>query len=75
MPITHLKRGKPEAERAEDDAKVRASVESILADIAARGDAAVRELAQKFDGYAPASFRLSQSEIEAAMQKSRQLRP
>ncbi|MEY3005623.1 MAG: histidinol dehydrogenase [Pseudomonadota bacterium] len=69
MAITHLKRGKPEAERAEDDAKVRASVEGILADIEARGDGAVRELAEKFDGYAPASFRLSPSEIEAAMQK------
>jgi sulfopropanediol 3-dehydrogenase len=69
MPITHLKRGKPEAERAEDDAKVRASVEGILADIEARGDGAVRELAEKFDGYAPASFRLTPSEIDAAMQK------
>ena len=69
MAITHLKRGKPEAERAEDDAKVRVSVEGFLADIAARGDVAVRELAEKFDGYAPASFRLSPSEIEAAMQK------
>ncbi|WP_445942860.1 histidinol dehydrogenase, partial [Roseicyclus sp.] len=69
MAITHLKRGKPEAERAEDDAKVRVSVEGFLADIAARGDAAVRDLAEKFDGYAPTSFRLSPSEIEAAMQK------
>jgi sulfopropanediol 3-dehydrogenase len=69
MAITHIKQGKPEAERAEDDAKVRASVEGILADIEARGDGAVRELAQKFDGYAPPSFRLSASEIEAAMQK------
>jgi sulfopropanediol 3-dehydrogenase len=69
MAITHLKRGKPEAERAEDDARVRVSVEGFLADIAARGDVAVRELAEKFDGYAPASFRLSPSEIEAAMQK------
>jgi sulfopropanediol 3-dehydrogenase len=69
MAITHLKRGKPEAERAEDDAKVRASVESILADIETRGDGAVRDLAQKFDGYAPPSFRLSPSEIEAAMQR------
>ncbi len=69
MAITHLKQGKPEAERAEDDAKVRASVEGILADIDARGDRAVRELAERFDGYAPASFRLSPSEIEAAMQK------
>ena len=45
MAITHLKRGKPEAERAEDDAKVRVSVEGFLADIAARGDWAVRDLA------------------------------
>jgi sulfopropanediol 3-dehydrogenase len=69
MAITHLKSGKPEAERAEDDAEVRAKVEAILADIGARGDAAVRALSQTFDNYAPASFRLSPSEIEAAMQK------
>ena len=69
MPIEYLKRSKPEAERAEDDAKVRAVVEGTLADIQARGDAAVRDLSQKFDGYAPESFRLSASEIEAAMSK------
>ena len=69
MAIHHLKKGKPEAERAEDDAKVRASVEGILKDIETRGDTAVRELAQKFDGYTPPSFCLSASEIEAAMQK------
>ena len=54
MAVTHLKRGKPEAERSGDDTKVRVNVESILADIATRGDAAVRELSQKFDNYAPA---------------------
>ncbi len=69
MAITHLKRSKPEAEKAEDDARVRATVESTLADIAARGDAAVRDLSAKFDNYAPAAFRLTPSEIEAAMQK------
>ena len=62
-----LKRGKPETERAEDDAKVRGIVEATLADIAARGDAAVRALSEKFDGYAPASFRLSDDEIAALM--------
>ena len=36
MAITHLKSGKPDADRAEDDARVRASVEEILADIEAR---------------------------------------
>jgi sulfopropanediol 3-dehydrogenase len=65
----YLKRGKPAGERAEDDAKVRATVEGILSDIEARGDAAVRELSEKFDGYAPTAFRLSDGEIEAAMQK------
>lgn len=69
MSIQYLKQSKPEAERAEDDAKVRATVEQILKDIEARGDDAVRELSQKFDGYAPTSFRLTASEIEAATQK------
>lgn len=65
----YLKRGKTDAERAEDDAKVRGTVESILKDIETRGDAAVRELSEKFDDYAPESFRLSEQDIEAAMSK------
>ncbi|MBY5934211.1 histidinol dehydrogenase [Tateyamaria omphalii] len=65
MTIEYLKSGKPEAERAEDDAKTRAIVEATLADIEARGDAAVRELSEKFDGYSPDSFRLTQAEIDA----------
>lgn len=69
MAVTHLKRGKPEAEKADDDARVRLAVEAALADIAARGDDAVRDLAQKHDGYAPESFCLTPSQIEAAMQK------
>jgi sulfopropanediol 3-dehydrogenase len=69
MTITHLKSGKPESERAEDDAAVRKTVESTLSDIQARGDAAIRQLSAKFDKYEPANFRLTPSEIEAAMQK------
>ncbi|MFT3975168.1 MAG: histidinol dehydrogenase [Amaricoccus sp.] len=65
MSIDHLKRGKPEAARAEDDAKVRATVEAILKDIEARGDAAVRDYAETFDKYTPASFRLSPAQIDA----------
>lgn len=65
----YLKRGKPASERAEDDAKVRGTVEGILSDIEARGDAAVRDLSAKFDNYAPEAFGLSASEIEAAMSK------
>ena len=63
--ITYLKHGKPEAERAEDDAKVRAVVEATLADIEQRGDAAICDLSAKFDKYEPESFRLSESEIAA----------
>jgi len=65
----YLKRGKPAEERAEDDAKVRGIVEGILGDIETRGDAAVKELSAKFDGFTPQAFRLTASEIEAAMQK------
>ena len=65
MTIEYLKSGKPATERADDDAKTRAAVEAILADIEARGDAAVRELSEKFDGYSPASYRLSLAEIES----------
>jgi sulfopropanediol 3-dehydrogenase len=69
MTVTYLKRGKPESERSEDDAKVRSNVESILTDIENRGDAAVRELSRKFDRYTPPSFRLSDGEIAALMNK------
>ena len=69
MTIEYLKRSKPEAQRAEDDAKVRAVVEATLADIETRGDAVVRELAVKFDGYDRESYRLSDDEIETIVAK------
>jgi sulfopropanediol 3-dehydrogenase len=49
------------------DAKVRETVEQILADVEARKDAAVRELSQKFDNWSPASFKLTPVEIERAI--------
>jgi sulfopropanediol 3-dehydrogenase len=49
------------------DAKVRDTVEEILADIDARKDAAVRELSRKFDNWSPASFKLAPSEVERAI--------
>ncbi len=64
MSIERLKTAKPQSERADDDAKTRAIVEATLADIEARGDAALRDLSEKFDKYAPASFRLTASQIE-----------
>ena len=63
MTVTYLKRGKPDEERAQDDAKTKATVETILYDIETRGDTAVRELSNKFDSYSPHSFKLSNKEI------------
>lgn len=45
------------------DRQVRETVEGILADIAQRGDAAVRELSIRFDNLDRASYRLSVEEI------------
>jgi sulfopropanediol 3-dehydrogenase len=59
-----LKRGRDAAQRAEDDSKVRATVEGILADIEKRGDAAVRELSVKFDNWDRKDFRLTDAEIK-----------
>ncbi len=67
--IQRLKTAKPEFERAEDDAKVRSTVEAALSDIASRGDAAVREMSQRFDGHSPETFRLSDREIESALSR------
>ncbi len=67
--IRYLKRGKDADSVAAADAKVRNTVESILADITARGDEAVREFSRKFDQWDPASFTLSQAAIEAAVKR------
>ncbi len=64
---THLKTSRNAALRAEDQAKIRATVETILADIEARGDAAVRELSIKFDNWDRADYRLTDAEIKACM--------
>lgn len=69
MTITYLKRGKSDADRAEDDSKTRAIVESTLKEIETGGDAAVRALSEKFDKYTPESFRLNQAQIDALIAK------
>ena len=63
----HLKTAAAAAGKADADRKTRTTVETILAEIEARGDAAVRELSQKFDDWSPDSFRLSEAEIAAAI--------
>lgn len=67
MTIRYLKRGQDAQSLAAADAQVRATVEALLADIAGRGDAAVRELSRKFDNWDPEDFRLGQDRIQAAL--------
>ena len=62
-----LKRGAGDAAAETADRRVRETVETILADISARGDAAVRELSIRFDGWDRADYRLSEQEIEACL--------
>ncbi len=59
-----LKRGRNAETTAANDRQVRDTVEAILADVAARGDAAVRELSNRFDGWDRDSYRLDDREIQ-----------
>ncbi len=60
-----IKKGITYAESGEADAQVRATVEGMIQDIRAGGDAAVRALSERLDKWAPASFRLSNEQIES----------
>ena len=67
--IRYLKRGQDAAALAAADARVRATVEGILADVQQRGDEAVRAFSPQFDQWDPERFALSRAEIEAAVRK------
>ncbi|TNC14959.1 histidinol dehydrogenase [Methylobacterium terricola] len=62
-----IKRGQDETEVVAADKKVRDIVEGILADIAERGDAAVRDLSIRFDKWERDDYRLSDAEIEGCL--------
>jgi sulfopropanediol 3-dehydrogenase len=62
-----LKRGATAEVRAESDRKVREIVESTLADIEKRGDAAVRELSNKFDNWDRDDYRLKPAEVQSCI--------
>jgi sulfopropanediol 3-dehydrogenase len=66
--IRRLKSGLSADAKLESSAQVRRVVEDILADVAARGSAAVREYSGKFDQWTPARFRLSGAQIEDCVQ-------
>ena len=69
MGVNYIKRGISAEASDAADRKVRQTVEQILTDVGARGDAAVRELSQKFDKWSPPSFRLSRDDIAAIVRK------
>jgi sulfopropanediol 3-dehydrogenase len=60
----HLKEATPVPAGDGASSAVRETVAGVLADIRERGDAAVREYSEKFDRWAPESFKLSGEEIE-----------
>lgn len=61
--IQQIKKGITYAESKEADLKVRALVESMLENVTANGDKAVREYSEKLDKWSPESFRLSSVQI------------
>ena len=64
-----LKQGISAEQDAQDNEKVRKTVEDILADIEKRGDTAVRELSKRFDQWEPQNFRLSKAEVDECLKQ------
>src|SRR6187397_1618093 len=62
-----LKRGMDASAIKAADAKVRETVESILAQVEERKEVAIRELSEKFDKWSPKDFHLSPPEVERAI--------
>lgn len=65
--IRRLKSGQSAAAKAETSLQVRNTVETILNEIAMHGEKALREYSEKFDHWSPASFRLTEEEIQACL--------
>ena len=58
----------PQPIPAADDARVRDTVANIMREVAARGDAALRDYSKQFDGVEVEHLRVSDEDIEAARQ-------
>ena len=67
--IKQIKSGISSEEAKSLAEQVKTTVEHTLADIEQRGDAAVRELSEKFDRWSPEQFRLSASQIDACVSR------
>ncbi|KAL5042083.1 hypothetical protein BDW71DRAFT_217273 [Aspergillus fruticulosus] len=66
MPARFLKTKQPPAS-GQAPVDVSAIVRGVVEDVRANGDVAVRKYSEKFDKWSPASFKLSQSDIEASI--------
>lgn len=64
-----IKAGKSQEEVVANDTKVSEIVAGALKDVETRGDQAVRELSEKFDKWAPESFRLSNAQIQEIVEQ------
>ncbi|WP_050183232.1 histidinol dehydrogenase [Domibacillus robiginosus] len=60
----YLKQGKAQEEIAQNDAQISETVSQTIKKIEQEGDAAVRELSNKFDKWNPEQFRLTDEQIE-----------
>ena len=69
MAVRKIKNSKSEGEKLEEDFNVRTVVEKTMKEVEVKGDGAVRELSKKFDNFDRPNFLLTESEIDAAMQK------
>jgi histidinol dehydrogenase len=67
--VKYIKKGMSADKAQEADARVRGAVEGVLKDVAQRGDAAVRELSERFDQWSPPSFRLSPAHMSVLTAK------
>lgn len=70
MVARHLKSGAVTAtDNTATSQKVSGIVKGVIDDIRTNGDKAVRSYSEKFDKWAPASFKLSDSQIQECMSK------
>lgn len=61
--VKYIKQGMTPADFHQEDQTVYDTVRSVIRDVSARGDEAVRELSGKFDRWSPEHFRLSVEQI------------
>jgi len=67
--IRYVKKGMSDSVKAEKAEQVERDVSAMLKDIERDGDVAVRTLSEKFDGWTPERFRLTETEIETCVKR------